>query len=60
MMRLTYRNGRGEACALIDGREVKGRIVDRLAQYEETGLEPEEIKEILHAEAEAALREVSE
>lgn len=47
-MRLTYRDGRGRWCALVDGREVSGAIVERLAAYEETGLAPEEIEDVLH------------
>lgn len=44
-MRLTKRNADGIACsALLFGMSTYD-IVDKLAQYEDTGLSPEEIKE---------------
>ena len=50
MERLTYwcpnGQGGGEWRVNIDGREERGLHVDRLAAYEDTGLEPEEIAKI--------------
>lgn len=46
MARMTFRNERGEAACLIDGKLHKGSITERLAQYEDTGLEPEEVRGI--------------
>lgn len=43
MKRLTWRVN-GEARIMLNGVEICGTIADRLAAYEETGLEPEEIE----------------
>ena len=55
MERLTYwcpnGQGGGEWRVNIDGREERGLHVDRLAAYEDTGLEPEEIKATFTPEA---------
>lgn len=45
MKRLTWRVN-GEARIMLNGVEICGTIADRLAAYEETGLEPEEIAKI--------------
>ena len=51
MERLTYwcpnGQGGGEWRVNIDGREESGLHVDRLAAYEETGVEPEEIAALI-------------
>jgi hypothetical protein len=47
MKRLTYRNGRGEAECLIDGKLYKGSITERLAAYEDIAMTPEEIGDAL-------------
>lgn len=46
MRRLTYKNGSGKYALLIDGKEHTGEVAERLAAYEDTGLEPEEVKAI--------------
>ena len=48
MERLTWRVN-GEARIMLNGIEICGTIADRLAAYEETGLEPEDILRILDA-----------
>ena len=45
MKRLTWRVN-GEARIMLNGVEICGTIADRLAAYEDTGLEPEEIQAI--------------
>ena len=53
MERLTYwcpdGKGGGEWRANVRGTEVKGEEVDRLAAYEDTGLEPEKLKKLVDA-----------
>lgn len=46
MQRLTFMDGHGRNTILINGQEYHGPIADRLAAYEETGLEPEEVRGI--------------
>lgn len=43
--RMTYKDGRGRYTILVNGVELHGKVVNRLAAYEDTGFEPEEIKE---------------
>lgn len=45
MKRMTWRVN-GEARIMLNGVEICGTIADRLAAYEDTGLEPEEIQAI--------------
>ena len=45
MKRLTWRVN-GEARIMLNGIEICGTVADRLAAYEDTGLEPEEIAKI--------------
>ena len=45
MKRLTWRVN-GEARIMLNGIEICGTVADRLAAYEDTGLEPEEIVEL--------------
>ena len=45
MKRLTWRVN-GEARIMLNGIEICGMVADRLAAYEDTGLEPEEIIEL--------------
>ena len=45
MKRLTWRVN-GEARIMLNGVEICGTVADRLAAYEDTGLEPEEIAKI--------------
>ena len=44
MERLTYKSGHGQPVILIDGRERGGTVAERLAAYEDTGLDPESIE----------------
>ena len=46
MKRLTWRVN-GEARIMLNGVEICGTIADRLAAYEDTGLEPEEIEKAM-------------
>lgn len=43
MKRLTFKDSRGRNTLLISGQEYHGPIADRLAAYEETGMEPNEV-----------------
>ena len=46
MKRLTLRDEKGRAYFLLDGRKVSGAVAERLARYEDTGLEQGEIQEL--------------
>lgn len=48
MKRLTFKDGRGCNTLMINGQEYHGPIADRLAAYEDTGLEPEELDAMQH------------
>lgn len=45
MERMSWRVN-GEARIMLNGIEICGTVADRIAAYEETGLEPEEIIEL--------------
>ena len=55
MKRLTYFDG-GKWRLKIGDTEYSGKAVDRLAAYEETGLEPERIELLIPADAVAEVR----
>lgn len=59
MERLTYFNG-GEWRLKIGDTEYSGNAVDRLAAYEETGMEPEEVDQIKRAAAHMMFDDVSQ
>lgn len=44
MTRFTFRNGNGKNALMINGGEYTGKLADRLAAFEDTGLTPNEIK----------------